>query len=404
MSFENPRGLLRSHTLSDLKEPTLISFIDMARWLAALMVMVGHLRNPLFLGWGDLAAGDRTWWVKIWFFVTGYHAEAVLVFFVLSGYLVGGLSAARGAEGKWQPGGYAIDRISRLFIAFLPALLLTVALDYAGSHFFDGTGLYDGTHPMVVQKMHGEVLQNRLTWPIFLGNAAMLQNYFGVPELGTNDPLWTLSTEFWFYVVFGLLLTAWLARKPVVRWTCAFLGIAASALLGIDFVLYLGMWLIGFLASQLPRPPLSHPLIATGAMLAWLVVIRIKDSFFDAHLGYKFASQYLLAALFGWIILSMRDRRIPWLTRVAPFNKFMADFSYSVYLIHFPVIWFALSVLGTKTGIAGFRTAFRPTDPVGVATYVGMILGCLLVAWLFSRATEAHTAKLRQALRARFVK
>lgn len=403
MSFENPQGLLRSHTLSDLKEPTLVSFVDMARWLAALTVMVGHLRNPMFIGWGELPAADRTWWVKLWFFATGYHAEAVLVFFVLSGYLVGGLSAARGAQGKWHPGGYAIDRISRLFIAFLPALLLTVVLDYAGAHYFGGTGLYDGTHPMVVQKMHGTILQDRLTWPIFIGNAAMLQYYF-VPELGSNDPLWTLSTEFWFYVLFGLMLTAWLARRPAVRWGCAVVALAASALLGSEFVLYLGMWLIGFLASQLPRPPLSHPLIATGAMLAWLAAIRLQDAYLDAHLGYKFVAHYVLAALFGWIILSMRDRRIPWLTRAAPFNKAMADFSYSVYLIHFPVIWFALAFLGTVSGVSGFRTAFRPTDPVGVATYVGLIFSCLAAAWLFARATEAHTATLRQALRARFIR
>jgi hypothetical protein len=43
-----------SAVAEDLKNPTLISFVDMARWMAAAMVMVGHLRNPLFLGYGEL--------------------------------------------------------------------------------------------------------------------------------------------------------------------------------------------------------------------------------------------------------------------------------------------------------------------------------------------------------------
>ncbi len=39
-----------------------------------------------------------------------------------------------------------------------------------------------------------------------------------------------------------------------------------------------------------------------------------------------------------------------------------------------------------------------------VSFYVGMILFCLAGAWLFAQATERHTAKLRTALRARFIR
>lgn len=403
MTIENPRGqILRSHALTDLKAPTLISFIDMARWMAAVMVMVGHLRNPLLLGWGSLTPAERTLPVKLWYFITGYHAEAVLIFFVLSGYLVGGLAAARGAEGRWEPGGYAIDRISRLFIAFLPALLLTLVLDWAGSHWFGGTGLYNGTHPMVVEKIHGEIFQDRLTPGIFVGNMFMLQNYF-VPELGSNDPLWTLSSEFWFYAVFGLALTAWLARSNRMRWLGAISAMAIIATLGPGFVGSFGLWAIGFAISQLPRPPLSHPLNASFMLIGWLGMLRIKDAFFDAYPDWKMASQYVLAALFAWLILSIRGRKAAWLEQMAPFNKVMADFSYSLYLIHFPLIFFSLALLGRVTGLAGFRRAFSPTDKVGVATYIAMILFCLAAAWCFSRVTERRTAALRLMLRARFL-
>lgn len=46
-------------TAKALRAPTLISFVDMARWLAAMMVMLAHARNPLIIGYGELPASDQ---------------------------------------------------------------------------------------------------------------------------------------------------------------------------------------------------------------------------------------------------------------------------------------------------------------------------------------------------------
>ena len=79
----------------DLKNLTFISFLDMSRWMAASIVFISHLRNPLFLGYGDVAAQDRNIFVQGWYFVTGWFPEGVIVFFVLSGLLVGGSGLAK---------------------------------------------------------------------------------------------------------------------------------------------------------------------------------------------------------------------------------------------------------------------------------------------------------------------
>ncbi|MEZ5708011.1 MAG: acyltransferase [Blastomonas sp.] len=390
-----------SRTSQALRERSQISFVDMARWMAAMMVMVGHLRNPLILGYGDLAAGERPIWVQGWFFVTGFHAEAVLVFFVLSGYLVGGLSAVRAWAGSFRLESYAIDRVSRLFIAFIPALFLTLALDWAGARWFGGTGLYDGTHPMIIAKNHGIVFQDFLTPGIFFGNMAMVQYYF-VPELGSNSPLWTLSTEFWFYAVFGLLLAGWLARSGASRWVQIGLGLVFAAILGPEFIGFFGLWLIGFLVALIPSRRFAWPLIAAGALFVWLAFLRLNDAWFDAHLGWKLAGQYVMALLFGWLIHAMSCHRYRLFEWLQPFNKFMADFSYSLYLIHFPVMIFLMAVLGSVTGLAGFANAFSPADPMGVIFYAGLIGAILVISWLFAQATERHTARLRNGLKAGF--
>ena len=388
-----------ARTAEALRERSQISFVDMARWMAAMMVMVGHLRNPLVLGYGDLPADDRAIWVQGWFFITGFHAEAVLVFFVLSGYLVGGLSMARGAAGKFALDSYAIDRVSRLFIAFIPAVILTYVLDSVGASLFGDSGLYDGTHPMIVAKNHGIVFQDFLGLDVLLGNLAMVQYYF-VPELGSNSPLWTLSTEFWFYFVFGLVLAGFLYKQSRFRFTMIAAGIAASLLLGLEFIGFFGLWLIGFAVGLVRARWAAYPLIAAAALFGWLGFLRLNDAWFDAHLDWKLASQYVMAILFAWLILSMSykpSRLFEWLQ---PFNKFMADFSYSLYLIHFPVMIFLIAVLGQVTGLDGFYTAFNPTDPMALISYLGLIVVIILVSWAFAQMTEKHTAKLRNWLKA----
>ena len=68
--------------------------------------------------------------------VLGYHAfpatlpggyTGVDVFFVLSGFLVGGAVMRAGPAFDWRT--YAIARLSRLWVVLVPALLLTAALD-----------------------------------------------------------------------------------------------------------------------------------------------------------------------------------------------------------------------------------------------------------------------------------
>ena len=114
--------------LDDVANPHFASFLDGMRWIAASIVFLGHLRDPLFQGYGSLSAAERTPAVQLWYFVTGWFGPAVIVFFVLSGYLVGGIASARASLGKFSATSYGIDRVSRLYVAFLPALALTAAM------------------------------------------------------------------------------------------------------------------------------------------------------------------------------------------------------------------------------------------------------------------------------------
>ena len=107
--------------------PTVLS---MVRWVSAWLVMLGHLRAFLFLDFGELqGAGVIT---KAFYFATGLGHQAVMVFFVLSGYFVGGSVLSGLRKGSFSWGRYAQSRLTRLWMVLIPALLLTLAVDQMG--------------------------------------------------------------------------------------------------------------------------------------------------------------------------------------------------------------------------------------------------------------------------------
>jgi peptidoglycan/LPS O-acetylase OafA/YrhL len=75
-------------------------------------------------------------------------------------------------------------------------------------------------------------------------------------------------------------------------------------------------------------------------------------------------------------------------------SAYLADFSYSVYLIHFPVFMFLLSVAFELFGF-GVRMPFRLSS---LAWYAGVFAIAILVSWVVSRFTEKKTASLRNIL------
>ena len=386
--------------LADVKQASFSSLLDFARWSAAGLVFVAHLRDPLFLGYRDLPRYSETIPVKVWYFVTGWYYDAVLVFFVLSGFLVGGLSLARLAEARYSTAEYAIDRVSRLFLPYVPVLFITYLLDKAGAVWFAASGLYDHKQLMLAQKL-GDVSfsQHNTIENLFL-NFLMLQNFHADP-LGSNSPLWSLSAEFWFYVVFGIAMAT--LRGPLPRKILGVLALSLITLgLGWNFPPLLALWCIGIACAYVPsRKHIERPLIAVSTFALLLIVSRLYAPFLAKALMLKYGLDFCAACAFGWVLVSMRNVRSSLLARSANMNRSLASFSYSLYLLHFPLMLFMLGAF-YSAGFAGIGRGYLPTDFVGLFIYGAVIVMVYAVSYAFSRLTEGQTGKCRQILRTWF--
>ena len=359
--------------------------LDLIRGLSALVVLLAHVRGFVLLDLGQLESPGLV--TKGFYFATGIHHQAVMIFFVLSGYFVGGSVIDALGRGKFSAPRYALARLSRLWVVLVPALLLTFLLDAAGKSI--DPSAYSGA--LREQFMSGPELGSEASASIgsFLGNLAFLQT-IELPVFGSNGPLWSLANEFWYYVLFPLLAAtlapAWL---PVTRHAMMLrLGSAAAlglliwwlpaALLwkGLIWLLGVGVWwLVKNERVMAVADSLPWRVASGGAFLACLMVSKT-----DLPIG----SDYAVGLSFALWMPSLIG---PWRKRGCwvPLGNGMSAISYTLYVVHFPLLFFVAA-----TQLKGKQ--FAP-DGLGLAWFGGLGALCLLVSmlmwWLFERRTDA---------------
>src|SRR4051794_19001339 len=96
--------------------------LDSIRGIAAVLVVIGHARRLLLHDLNELP--NRSMAMKALYFITSLGTPAVLIFFGLSGFLVGSSVIRAFQTGRWSWGRYAAARISRIHTVLIPAVLI----------------------------------------------------------------------------------------------------------------------------------------------------------------------------------------------------------------------------------------------------------------------------------------
>lgn len=344
-------------------------YLDWIRGIAALLVLVTHLRLGFFAAWNDLDAASRNA-ANAWLFAfTGLGRQAVVVFFVLSGYLVGGQALASYRQNAFRAGSYFIARISRLYTVLIPALVLTAVFDSVSGEW---TPTADGPRSFIV-------------------NVLFLQGLFG-PSYGSNTPLWSLSYEWWYYALFGALLAVG-SRVRESRFWAAAIGlafiVAASAVIAerCSAILWMyPLWLMGVAVAsvRLSSARLSRAVIAIAAvgLLAAMVIASTRNTL---------ASDYLVG-IFSAIVIYAATRTAAPASRPSRWGHTLAAFSFTLYVIHMP-LWLMMQpvLVVRRHGHAGIA------DWLQLAAIACMILFvCYGVYLLFEKRTPWVRSRLQR--------
>lgn len=353
-------------------ETGLSQFLDCARWISAFAVLLAHVNNRVTVRLGGTLEGADLWQIT-WGFFCGFGHHAVVVFFVLSGFLVGSNVIRDLAADRFDASRYVIARVSRIHLVLIPALILTLVLDQIGN------------------RLNGDIYAASQEGS-FLGNVLMMQGFL-TESFRSDGPLGTLANEFWYYMTFPLLAVGiWKKRMPLI-------GLAALLLVpmsiaqpwhAIGFVL----WLIGALAGSVePRRISNHAQIAgLVCFLALLLAMRLGIRLEQYTPLVTAVTDIIVASAFALVLFSLRRDAFFNLGRFAGANETFAGFSYSLYAVHAPVIMLLCALSVYLTGFGWQSPVKHLWQWVIVA---GMIAMPMAIAYLFSRVTEANTGAVR---------
>jgi peptidoglycan/LPS O-acetylase OafA/YrhL len=315
--------------------PRLVASLDAARASAACYVVLHHLANAHH-------------WAMGLGLVFRFGQEAVLVFFLLSGFVI----FANERERAVRPGGYYLRRIRRIYPALIMAIVASTLVA-----FDNGT------------------LASAFKWRELIGTLASVQDVSllkpGVivdPYLD-NNPLWSLSYEMAFYLVFPLALILWrqwpLSTNHAIGLICcaAYVSYVALpnhwSLVGSYFL----VWWAGAMAADAYFKG-GRDFRAMGSPFYWLLtlcVIALGSVFAIGFRGlglYPFlmlrhfaVAMLLLALLFGPFGALLASAS----ARLAKPAAFLASISYGLYVLHYPLLvswWRASNDVGLALALA----------------------------------------------------
>ncbi len=328
--------------------PHLSLYLDLVRFLAALAVVLYHSWNQVF--------PDRP-------FKWPGH-EAVVVFFVLSGYVIAHAATAPGMT----LGLYLQHRIARIVPVAWAALLLVLAACL----------------------LRPGLAGNGAVWRDSLANALFVaQSGPFALEAPLNPPFWSLNYEVWYYAIFG----AWLFVPA--RWRLA--AVAAACLLaGPKILLLLPVWLLGVLLYR--RMPAWPPALAwacllaslaAGALMTWLDLSDFLRARLYAALPFAwrahYSTQFLYDNLLGIVVavhfaaVSSLGRLPRIVARAARPIRWLAGCTFTLYVFHGPLMVLVRDVAGI--------TAPGPF-------YAALALGVLVAAELTERRVKWYRRRI----------
>lgn len=282
---------------------------------------------------------------------TAYGEAAVDVFFIVSGFLIAH-GAGRSGNGGRGLRDFAAARLARVYSVVLPSLALGWLMDWGGALL--DPALYAVTPGFAGVAGVGQILSSLA----FLDHV-----WFRAAQPGSNLPFWSLALEAWFYVGFAVLA---FAPRP---WNWVGAGLV-MVLAGPKTALLFPLWLMGgglrLLCARVGdawvggeravgRAWLGGVLLLMPVVLmAWwnpvgrgcfpYSALRLEmgclwDLRFDYGVGALVAAQVLgvhMLAPVVWPVL--RPVLGPALRRVAAAVAWLAGASFTLYLLHFPLL------------------------------------------------------------------
>lgn len=305
-------------------------YLDLLRFVSAVLVFFSHV-SPFI--------GGYLWQVG------GLGHESVVVFFVLSGFVIAYVCYER----KESCFDYVVNRVSRIYSVAIPAIVITFL-----TYFF-----LDIFHPNILADMNQPFYSFFRT---FMTAVTFTNQSWFSTTIYVNLPYWSMGYEVLYYIFFGCFFYAKGFKRIVFLVFVIFV-------MGPSIFMYLPIWLAGVLCFKLKdKADINRRTAISGFVLSIIgislccinslqVYINQSNVFFSSLVQNGFVldtakyvlSDYLLAffvfinVIFANVMFDSIDFKIA--TPCYKLIKTMSSHTFSLYLLHMPLLYLARAAL-----------------------------------------------------------
>ncbi|MEB4781443.1 acyltransferase [Paenibacillus jamilae] len=354
------------------KETSASVYLDLIRGISAIFVMLYHTGYVLFPDLSQVENPNLFFSILFSLYNRGY--SFVMVFFVLSGFLVTSSTLKRIQNNTFTLKMFFVERLTRLWVVLLPSLILT----YIWAQF-------------QINISPSKEIEEKLNFQTLMGNIFFLQGVT-VKAFGANTPMWSLAYEFFYYIIFAVIVFIIKTNNKFYKIISMALIIALALFVGERMMMYFLIWALGGIIVLLPLKKFTNIHIRNAAtftgvllIILFLFLSRKMDPYNES-----FIIDLLIGAAFSlllYILVSNYNiRPANQVFFITSFSTLISGFSYSLYLLHYPVL--------------NFLDAWKKYEKLSPNTlniflYFLICILLILYAWLFSRVTESKTHKIK---------
>lgn len=309
-----------------------IKFLDFLRGFASLIVLFSHSYQIIIAPVNHSLIG-----------IIGLIAQfSVMVFFVLSGFLISNSISKLLTSTSYSSlpkfflfSIYFKKRVNRIYPPLIFSLFFTFIIYLIFKFTYNSSGFFLYNYNFVARDGVLLDFQSFIVSFFFL-------NGFIVNNISSNASLWSLPYEFWYYIILGVVLIFFSRLSFFIGLIILF----SLSVFKISFFIYFLVWLSGCIIAIIHN---NNRSISTYFFYVFALLLTITFalscfyilSSFDANhpsdlpgkiiVLFNFFSGLSFSLLLYFLIKRNFSINIPFLIN-------SSHYSYTLYLIHFPVI------------------------------------------------------------------
>lgn len=361
-------------------------FLDSLRGFAALYVVIGHARWLLWEGYTEGYLKHPELYnifekgLVYVFSLFKFGHEAVLFFFVLSGFVIHlkQAKAIKKGELNFNYRDYLRRRFSRIYPPFLFAIALTFILDIIGYNLQFTIYTKSTLNTLINHSIGCDLRLENLISNLFFWKTETTSTY------GTNGPLWSLKYEWWFYMLYPILLvfstkigsikTAILVA--FVSLTTLFLTHPTTHDFVLSILAYLLSWWLGAILADIyaKRIAINYGFLAPFVLLIPVLLLKMKTDATSDPLIDTFWALSFFGLLNLFFYLQTRGWQFSFLNRFV----WIGDCSYTLYVTHFPILVFISGIMLYFNDNMFLQTPYL----IPLATFFCLLLAYRLHFWI----------------------